>query len=70
MANINAQEMQEIPLLIPPIELQDKYARIVQATRSRVEKFQTFLEDTDKLRAALEDRFFGINESTLEAVAC
>lgn len=59
MANINAQEMQEIPLLIPPIGLQNKYAQIVQATRTHVEKHQSFLDDTEKLVAALEHRFFG-----------
>ena len=70
MANINAQEMQEIPLLIPPIELQEKYARIVQASRVRVKKYQTFLDYADKLKAALTDRFFGIEGSALGTTPC
>jgi type I restriction enzyme S subunit len=70
MANINAQEMQEIPLLIPPIELQNRYAQIVQATRAHVEKHQTFLDDTEKLVAALTDRFFGADESVKGAETC
>ena len=69
MANINAQEMQDIPLLIPPVELQEKYARIVQAARLRVKKFMLFLDEADNLEAALENRFF---ESPLveECEAC
>lgn len=70
MANINAQEMQEIPLLLPPIELQNKYAQIVQATRAHVEKYQTFLRETEKLVAALTDRYFGADESMKEAEKC
>ncbi len=69
MANINAQEMQDIPLLIPPIELQEKYACIVQATRLRVEKFQTFIGEIDNLKAALSYRFFG-HPSIEERAAC
>lgn len=33
MANINAQEMQNIQILLPPIEIQNKYAAIFQTTK-------------------------------------
>lgn len=36
MANINAQEMQNIQILLPPIEMQNKYAAIFQATKRRL----------------------------------
>ena len=36
MANINAQEMQNIQILLPPIEIQNKYAAIFQATKQRL----------------------------------
>ena len=36
MANINAQEMQNIQILLPPIEVQNKYAAIFQATKQRL----------------------------------
>ena len=36
MANINAQEMQDIKILLPPIEAQDKYAAIFKATKQRL----------------------------------
>lgn len=47
MANINAQEMQEIPILIPPIELQRRYGRLVQVVRAHQKtqiKSQTQIE--------------------------
>jgi len=36
MANINAQEMQNIQILLPPIEIQNKYAAIFQTTKQRL----------------------------------
>jgi len=36
MANINAQEMQDIKILLPPIEAQNKYAAIFKATKQRL----------------------------------
>jgi type I restriction enzyme S subunit len=59
MANINAQEMQDIPILLPPIELQDKYAEIVQATRTRCVRFGEFLAESTRLKDSLAHRFFG-----------
>lgn len=59
MANINAQEMQDIPLLLPPIELQNKYARIVEAVHARLETHQAFLRESVALHSALSHKFFG-----------
>jgi len=69
MANINAQEMQDIPLLLPPVALQEKYALIVQATNERLKKFHTFSQEADALHAALSQRFFGAAE-TVEGASC
>ncbi len=59
MANINAQEMQDIPLLLPPIELQDKYARIVEVVYVHLKSHQTFLHEAVALHSALSHKFFG-----------
>jgi type I restriction enzyme S subunit len=69
MANINAQEMQDIPLLLPPVALQNKYALIVQTTNERLKKFHTFSQEADALHAALSQRFFGGAE-TVEGASC
>lgn len=58
MANINAQEMQDIPLLLPPIDLQDKYARIVEAVYARLGTYQAFLREAVALHSALSHKFF------------
>lgn len=58
MANINAQEMQDIPLLLPPIELQDKYAKIVEAVHDRLKTHQEFLHEAVALHSALSHKFF------------
>jgi type I restriction enzyme S subunit len=39
MANINAQELQDIKILLPPKELQDKYAKIFIETKNKVKLF-------------------------------
>ncbi|MFL9925053.1 restriction endonuclease subunit S [Herbaspirillum lusitanum] len=62
MANINAQEMQDIPLLLPPIELQNKYARIVEAVQIRLNTQQKFLRESVALQSALSHQFFGTAE--------
>jgi type I restriction enzyme S subunit len=58
MANINAQEMQDIPLLLPPIELQNKYASIVGAMQERLRKYHAFSREAEALHAALSESFF------------
>lgn len=58
MANINAQEMQDIPLLLPPIQLQNKYAEIVEAMQDRLRKHYIFSREAEALNVALSERFF------------
>jgi type I restriction enzyme S subunit len=58
MANINAQEMQDIPLLLPPIELQNKFAGIVDAVQERLIKQHDFSREAEALHAALSEKFF------------
>lgn len=69
MANINAQEMQDIPLLLPPIELQDKYARIVEAVQVRLNTHQAFCREAEALHSALSHQFFE-RASAKEAESC
>jgi type I restriction enzyme S subunit len=59
MANINAQEMQDIPILLPPIELQNKYARIFEAVHARLKTQQTFLHKAVALHSALSHKLLG-----------
>ncbi|MGQ0699321.1 MAG: restriction endonuclease subunit S [Panacagrimonas sp.] len=58
MANINAQEVQDIPILLPPKEVQDRFAnrcRAVERSRSRYKKSAL---EAATLNAALSDQFF------------
>jgi len=67
MANINAQEMQDIPLLLPPIELQNKFAGIVEAVHARLIKQHDFSRAAEALHAALSEKFFSqIGEKVTE----
>ena len=38
MANINAQELQDIQIMLPPVSLQDRFASIVNAVNERLSK--------------------------------
>ncbi len=58
MANINAQELQDIKILIPPKKYQDQYANIVIATKSKVKKLKQALAEADILFKALSQRAF------------
>ncbi len=53
MANINAQEMQDIPLLLPPIELQDKYAHIVETVHDRLKTQEASLREAIAIQSSL-----------------
>lgn len=67
MANINAQEMQDIPLLLPPVELQNKFASIVEAVQERLRKHHDFSREAEALHAALSEKFFSqIGEKVTE----
>ena len=58
MANINAQELQDIKILIPPKKYQDQYANIVITTKSKVKKLKQALAEADILFKALSQRAF------------
>ena len=53
MANINAQEMQNIRIMLPPIDLQNRYANVVEKLRSTEQTFSRSSDVCDKLIAAL-----------------
>ena len=58
MANINAQEMQDIPILIPPRELQDNFERIFEITKARLIKHKVSCESLSELFNALSQKAF------------
>jgi len=58
MANINAQEMQDIQILLPPIELQLKYASIVEAMKERIGSHNRSKEKLEDLFNSLSQKAF------------
>jgi type I restriction enzyme, S subunit len=58
MANINAQEMQDIPILIPPVDLQNKYRDIVLSVKEKLTKHQTALTFNSDLFGSLSQKAF------------
>jgi type I restriction enzyme S subunit len=58
MANINAQEMQDIKILLPPIRLQERYASIVLATRSKLKTFDRSSDEITNVFASLSQLAF------------
>lgn len=58
MANINAQELQDISILLPPIELQNRYADLVGAVRALRRKLNNSLADMELLESSLSHRLF------------
>ena len=61
MANINAQEVQDIDILIPPKSVQDRYEFLTKQMRLRTEKFNEALRETEHLFASLSSRAFSGN---------
>lgn len=59
MANINAQELQDIKIILPPIELQNEYEKIVKATKSKLKSF-------DKSAELLDDNFNSLSQQALK----
>lgn len=53
MANINAQEMQNIQIMLPPVDLQVRYANVVEKMRATEQTFSQSGEVCGKLIAAL-----------------
>lgn len=58
MANINAQEMQDIPVIIPPVSLQNRYRDIVVSTKEKLAAHQAALNANNELFNALSQKSF------------
>lgn len=58
MANINAQEFQDIPIAIPPLELQKRYRRAIEAINEQREIFQRVQARSDTLALSLRQLAF------------
>jgi type I restriction enzyme S subunit len=61
MANINAQEMQNIPIVLPPMEVQEKYKQIVVSTREKLKALDLSLEQISSLFNSLSQKAFSGN---------
>ncbi len=60
MANINAQEMQNFTIYIPPIELQNKFAQIVEKVEAQKQKNELVIEQMNNLLNSISQRAFNI----------
>lgn len=58
MANINASEFKAIPVPLPPVKLQKKFAAIVHKTLGARNRLTSALQESDMLFAAIENRAF------------
>lgn len=58
-ANINAQELQEIPIYLPPIELQNQFVDFVRQVDKSREAVKKSLEKTQQLYDSLMQEYFG-----------
>jgi len=58
MANINAQEMQNIPIMLPSIELQRKYQELVVVTRCKLQAFDVALKLAEQAFSSLSYKAF------------
>jgi type I restriction enzyme, S subunit len=58
MANINAQELQGIRILIPPIDLQTKFAQIVEKTEALKTQYRQSLMELENLYGSLSQKAF------------
>lgn len=58
MANINAQELQNIKILIPPIELQNKFANIIEKIEEQKSLYEEELEKLEENFKALLQKSF------------
>jgi type I restriction enzyme, S subunit len=59
MANINAQELQDIEILIPPIKLQKEYEQKVKEIRSQKSTIKTETTKSEELFSSLVQGVFG-----------
>ncbi len=58
-ANINAKELQNIDLYIPPIELQDQFVTLKNKVDQQKQTVQQSLEKLELMRKALMQEYFG-----------
>jgi len=58
MANINAQEMQNIPIMLPSIELQRKYQEMVVVTMGKLQAFDAALKLAEQAFSSLSYKVF------------
>lgn len=58
MANINAKELQSLPILLPPIELQDRFATIIRKVQNEKINFRNSLDSLQELFNSLSQRAF------------
>ena len=58
MANINAQELQDFNIYIPPMELQNKFAKIVEHVEAQKQKNELVIEQMNNLFNSLSQRAF------------
>ncbi|MEU1884456.1 restriction endonuclease subunit S [Micromonospora rifamycinica] len=58
IASINMAQLRRFPLLLPPIEVQQEFARQVSAVQLLREAHQASLSELDALFASLQDRAF------------
>jgi type I restriction enzyme S subunit len=59
MANINATELKNIKILIPPIDLQNNFAQIVERTEAIKTKYQESVQELESLYGSLSQTLFG-----------
>lgn len=57
-ANINAKEFQVIPIFLPPLELQQKFATIAEQIESEKAKIKSAIAETQTLFNALMSEYF------------
>jgi len=58
MANINAKELQNIKILIPPIDLQNKFAEHIQSIEKQKQQAQASLKKSEELFNCLMQKAF------------
>lgn len=58
MANINAQELQDIKILTPPVTLQNQFAERIQAIEAQKQQAQASLQKSEALFNSLLQRAF------------
>lgn len=58
MANINAKELQRIPIYLPPLELQEKFVAIVEQIETEKSTIKSAITETQTLFDALMAEYF------------